>query len=153
MARSLNKAQIIGNLGADPELRYTGSGTAVANMRVATNESYKDRDGNLVEKTSWHRVVAWGRLAEICGEYLKKGSQVYFEGRLTYGEYEHKDGYTVYTFEITAQEMMMLGDRGQSFDADGEERPARAGSKQGYASEKGGQGGGDPFGPDDDLPF
>ena len=74
MARSVNKVILIGNLGQDPELRYTGSGTAVCNMRIATNESYKDSSGELVEKTEWHNVVAWARLAEICGEYLKKGS-------------------------------------------------------------------------------
>ena len=79
---SLNKAMLIGRLGKDPELRYTGNGTAVCNLRIATNESYKDQDGQLVEKTEWHSVVAWSRLAEICGEYLKKGSRVYFEGSL-----------------------------------------------------------------------
>ena len=80
MARGINKVILVGNLGQDPELRYTGGGTAVCNMRIATSESYKDKDGNMVENTEWHTVVAWARLAEICGEYLKKGSQAYFEG-------------------------------------------------------------------------
>ena len=82
MARGINKVILVGNLGQEPELRYTGSGTAVCNMRLATNESYKDSNGQMVDKTEWHSVVAWARLAEICGEYLKKGSQVYFEGSL-----------------------------------------------------------------------
>lgn len=141
MARAINKATILGNLGSDPELRYTKSGTAVANMSVATNESYKDSDGELVEKTTWHRVTAWGRLAEICAEYLKKGSQVYFEGRMTHGEYENEDGQTVRTFEITAREMVMLGSP--------EGGSAR---KSGYASEQNGQKAA-PVADDDSLPF
>ena len=112
MARGINKVILIGNLGQDPELRYTGSGTAVCNMRLATNESYKDSDGNLVEKTEWHNVVAWSRLAEICNEYLRKGSQVYFEGSLQTRQWEDRDGNTRYTTEVKAREMMMLDSRG-----------------------------------------
>ncbi len=108
MARAVNKVILIGNLGQDPELRYTGNGTAVCNLRIATNESYKDQDGQLVEKTEWHSVVAWSRLAEICGEYLKKGSRVYFEGSLQTRSWENRDGHTRYTTEIKAREMMML---------------------------------------------
>ncbi|MDX1530658.1 MAG: single-stranded DNA-binding protein, partial [Rhodothermales bacterium] len=114
MARGVNKVILVGNLGQDPELRYTGSGTAVCNMRLATNESYKDSNGELVEKTEWHNVVAWARLAEICGEYLKKGSQVYFEGSLQTRQWEDREGQTRYTTEIKAREMMMLSDRGGS---------------------------------------
>ena len=114
MARSVNKVILIGNLGQDPELRYTGSGTAVCNLRLATNESYKDSNGELVEKTEWHSIVAWARLAEICGEYLKKGSQVYFEGSLQTRQWEDKDGQTRYTTEIKAREMMMLDSKGGS---------------------------------------
>ena len=116
MARGVNKVILIGNLGQDPELRYTGSGTAVCNLRIATNESYKDQDGQFVEKTEWHSVVAWSRLAEICGEYLKKGSRVYFEGSLQTRSWEDRDGNTRYTTEIKAREMMMLDNRvGQGF--------------------------------------
>ncbi len=147
MARSINKAIIIGNLGQDPELRYTGSGTAVCNMSVATNESYKDREGQLVEKTEWHNVVAWARLAEICGEYLKKGSRVYFEGQLQTRSWDDRDGNKKYTTEIKAREMMMLDDRGDSsgsYDGNGassQKQPAQVADS------------GDTFEPDDDLPF
>ncbi|GIV58708.1 MAG: single-stranded DNA-binding protein [Rhodothermaceae bacterium] len=117
MARGVNKVILIGNLGQDPELRYTGGGTAVCNMRLATNESYKDADGQWVERTEWHNVVAWGRLAEICNEYLKKGSQVYFEGSLQTRSWEDRDGNTRYTTEIKAREMMILGGRDADPDA------------------------------------
>ena len=106
MARGVNKAIIVGNLGADPETREAGNST-VCNFRVATNESYKDSTGMLVDKTEWHSVVAWGKLAEICGMYLKKGSQVCIEGSLQTRSYE-KDGVTKYTTEIKAKEMTML---------------------------------------------
>lgn len=106
MARGVNKAIIVGNLGADPESREAGNST-VCNFRVATNESYKDSTGTLVDKTEWHSVVAWGKLAEICGTYLKKGSQVYVEGSLQTRSYE-KDGVTKYTTEIKAREMTIL---------------------------------------------
>lgn len=109
---SLNKAMIIGRLGADPEVRYTQSNTAVANLSVATTEKYKDRNGELQENTEWHRVVAWGRLAEICQEYLKKGSLAYFEGPIQTREWEDKDGQKKYTTEIKALSMQMLDSRG-----------------------------------------
>lgn len=108
MARGINKVILVGNLGQDPELNYTGSGTAVCNMRLAVNESYKDKDGKLVEKTEWVSLVAWARLAEICGEYLKKGSKVYFEGSLQTRSYDDKDGVTKWVTEIKVREMMML---------------------------------------------
>jgi single-strand DNA-binding protein len=166
MARGVNKVILIGNLGQDPELRYTGSGTAVCNMRLATNESYKDRDGNLVERTEWHNIVAWARLGEVCNEYLRKGSQVYFEGSLQTNSWEDRDGNTRYTTEVKAREMMFLDSRG----GDG----AR-GSGGGFDRGRGGSGGSrddierqpsrqprapqqqrqqeDTFEPDDDLPF
>ncbi len=109
---SLNKAMIIGRLGADPEVRYTQSNTAVATMNVATSERYKDKNGELQENTEWHRVVAWSRLAEICQEYLKKGSLVYFEGPIQTREWEDKDGQKRYTTEIKALNMQMLDSRG-----------------------------------------
>lgn len=111
---SLNKAMIIGRLGADPEVRYTQSNTAVATMNVATSERYKDKNGELQENTEWHRVVAWSRLAEICQEYLKKGSLVYFEGPIQTREWEDKDGQKRYTTEIKALNMQMLDSRGSS---------------------------------------
>jgi len=111
---SLNKAMIIGRLGADPEVRYTQSNTAVATLSVATTERYKDRNGEQQESTEWHRVVAWSRLAEICQEYLKKGSLVYFEGPIQTRQWEDKDGRKRYTTEIKALNMQMLDTRGGS---------------------------------------
>jgi single-strand DNA-binding protein len=157
MARGINKVILIGNLGQDPELRYTGSGTAVCNMRLATNESYKDADGNMVDKTEWHTVVAWSRLAEICGEYLKKGSQVYFEGSLQTRSYDDKDGNTKFTTEIKAREMMMLSGKGDGNGfsggpSSGEEKSSRP--RAGAAKPSGGGSNSpDSFDPDDDLPF
>uniref|UniRef100_A0A7C3ZBM8 Single-stranded DNA-binding protein n=1 Tax=Desulfobacca acetoxidans TaxID=60893 RepID=A0A7C3ZBM8_9BACT len=109
--RGINKVILIGNLGADPEIRYTANGTAVARLNIATTESYIDKDGNRQEQTEWHRVVAWRKLAEICGQYLSKGKQVYIEGRLRTTSYE-KDGVKRYTTEIEAREMLMLGGTG-----------------------------------------
>lgn len=166
MARGINKVILVGNLGSDPELRYTGSGTAVCNFSVATTESYKDRDGNQVENTEWHRVVAWARLAEICGEYLSKGRQVYIEGQLQTRQWEDKDGNTRYTTEIKAREMQMLGSReggGGSSDDDGgsydqSPRPQRQASSNGggrpqQQSKPSGPSDDYSFEPDDDLPF
>jgi len=158
MARGINKVILIGNLGQDPELRYTGSGTAVCNMRIATSESYKDRDGNQVENTEWHTVVAWSRLAEICGEYLKKGRQVYIEGSLQTRQWEDRDGNTRYSTEIKAREMQMLGGRdgggGDDTNYDQSPRPQRQ-SNNAPKPKPAPAGGGDgyEFTPDDDLPF
>lgn len=112
MSRSLNKAQIIGNLGADPEIRSTTSGTRVATLSVATSRSWTDRSGQRQEKTEWHRVVCWDKLAEICERYLKRGDRVYIEGRIEYRQWEGQDGQTKYTTEIRAREMIMLGGSG-----------------------------------------
>jgi len=106
---SLNKAMIIGRLGADPEIRHTADGIAVATFNVATSEVRKDRNGNKQEKTEWHRIVAWRRLAEIAGEYLKKGRLVFVEGKIQSREYEGRDGIKRRTFEIVADNMKMLG--------------------------------------------
>lgn len=114
MSRSLNKAQIIGNLGADPEIRSTTSGTRVATLSVATSRSWTDRSGERQEKTEWHRVVCWDKLAEICERYLKRGDRVYIEGRIEYRQWEGQDGQTRYTTEIRAREMIMLGGSGDS---------------------------------------
>ena len=111
MARGVNKVILVGNLGGDPEVRYTSGGSAVANVTLATTESWKDKSsGEKQEKTEWHRVAFFGRLAEIAGEYLKKGSQIYVEGSLRTREWE-KDGVKRYTTEIVANEMQMLGGR------------------------------------------
>lgn len=110
---SLNKAMIIGRLGQDPEVRYTQSNTAVANFSVATSERYKDKNGEWQETTEWHRIVAWGRTAEICQEYLQKGSQVYIEGPIQTREWEDKDGQKRYTTEIKALVMTMLSTKGE----------------------------------------
>ena len=151
MARGVNKVILVGNLGQDPELRYTGSGTAVCNMRLATNESYKDSSGEWVERTEWHNVVAWARLAEICNEYLTKGSQVYFEGSLQTRNYDDKDGNTRYVTEVKAREMMMLSGRGGGSGSFGSGTPARqtatATATAGGDTEEVG------FEPDDELPF
>ncbi|HJP36938.1 MAG: single-stranded DNA-binding protein [Gammaproteobacteria bacterium] len=113
MARGVNKVTLIGNLGADPEVRYTNNGSAVANIRLATAESWRDKEtGEQQERTEWHRVVFFSRLAEIVGEYLKKGSQVYVEGRIQTRKWQDRDGNDRYTTEIVANEMQMLGGRG-----------------------------------------
>ena len=113
MARGVNKAIIVGNLGRDPEVRYSASGSAIANVTVATTDSWKDRQsGERQERTEWHRVVFFNRLAEIAGEYLKKGSQVFIEGRIQTRKWEDKDGNERWTTEIVANEMQMLGSRG-----------------------------------------
>jgi len=111
MARGINKVILVGNLGGDPETRYTPSGTAITSIRIATSESWKDKNtGEQQERTEWHRVDFFGRLAEIAGEYLKKGRQVYVEGKLRTDEYE-KDGVKRYSTKIVADEMQMLGGR------------------------------------------
>lgn len=113
--KSLNKVTLIGNLGKDPELRYTNSGVAVATFSVATNEQWKDSDGNLQERTEWHNIVAWQKLAEICAEYLKKGSKVYIEGRLQSRSWDDKNtGQKRYTTEVIANEMIMLDAKGSN---------------------------------------
>jgi single-strand DNA-binding protein len=111
---SVNKAILIGNLGRDPEVRYTPSGTAVANFSLATTENWTNRDGEQQSRTEWHRIVAWGRLGEICGEYLSKGSQVYIEGSIQTNEWEDQEGNKRKTTEIRAWRMQMLGGRAQA---------------------------------------
>jgi single-strand DNA-binding protein len=112
MARGVNKVILVGNLGKDPEMKYTASGAAIANITVATSESWNDKQtGEKVEKTEWHRVVFFRRLAEIVGEYLRKGSQVYIEGKLQTRKWQDQNGQDRYTTEIVASEMQMLGGR------------------------------------------
>ena len=113
----VNKVILIGNLGKDPEVRYSQAGAAIASFNVATTETWKKQDGTKEELTEWHRIVAFGRLGEICGEYLSKGSKVFIEGRLQTRKWDDKDGNTKYTTEIVAREMKMLSPRGSSGDS------------------------------------
>ncbi|NOY52140.1 MAG: single-stranded DNA-binding protein [Deltaproteobacteria bacterium] len=112
--RSLNRVQLIGRLGKNPEVRYTSNGSSVANFTMATNESWIGKDGQKNERTEWHNIVAWGKLGEICGEYLTKGKQIYIEGRLTTRSWEDRDGKKRYTTEVKADNMIMLGGPGAS---------------------------------------
>lgn len=115
----LNKAMVIGRLGKDPEVRATQGGTKVANFSVATSKKWKDKKGDAHEETQWHRIIAWGKLAEICEKYLKKGKQVYIEGELQTREWKDKEGVTKYTTEIVASNLQMLGNK----DGGGEQPP------------------------------
>ncbi|MCK9379818.1 MAG: single-stranded DNA-binding protein [Sulfuritalea sp.] len=114
---SVNKVILVGNLGADPEMRYLPSGEAVANLRLATTDSWKDKDGNKQEATEWHRVSFFGRQAEVCGQYLKKGSQIYVEGSIRTRKWQDKEGQDRYTTEIRGDRMQMLGGRQGMGDA------------------------------------
>jgi single-strand DNA-binding protein len=142
---SLNKAMIIGRLGADPEVRYTQSNTAVATMNIATTEKYRDSNGEMQESTEWHRVVAWNKLAEICQKYVKKGSQIYVEGPIQTRQWEDKEGQKRYTTEIKVLTLQLLDSRPDGGESRGE-RSASVGK-------------GAPTAPviddsvDDDLPF
>jgi len=155
---SVNKVIIIGNLGRDPETRYMPDGGAITNISVATTDVWKDKNGEKQEKTEWHRVAFFGKLAEIAGEYLKKGSQVYVEGRLQTRKWQDKDGADKYTTEIVANAMQMLGSRQGMGGADrGGERDAGgdpgAGASKGGARPAAAKAGGkfDDF--EDDIPF
>ena len=148
MARGINKVILIGNLGNDPEVKYTAGGSAVANVTIATSENWKDKaTGENQERTEWHRVVFFGRLAEIVGEYLKKGSQIYIEGRLQTRKWQDKEGQDRYTTEIMADAMQMLGSR--SGMGGPEMREPSAGGESRSAKKPAGQ-----FQDmDDDIPF
>lgn len=147
MARGINKVIVVGNLGQDPETRYMPSGAAVTNMTVATNETWKDKQtGEQKERTEWHRVAMFGRLAEIAAEYLRKGSQVYIEGKLRTRKWQDKNGQDRYTTEIIADEMQMLGGGRSSSGA-----PASSGGGSSAPSGPAPAPSGDDF--DDDIPF
>jgi single-strand DNA-binding protein len=171
MARGINKVILIGNLGQDPETRSTPGGTTVTNLRIATSESWRDKaSGEMKEQTEWHTVVLWNKLGEIAGEYLRKGSQVYIEGRLRTRKWQDKSGNDRYSTEIVANEMQMMGGRGggapsetrdsrdRTDEGSGEGGRSYAGESRGSSSSGGGAsapaggaaGGGD-F--DDDIPF
>lgn len=125
MAKSVNKVILIGNLGKDPEVKYTPSGVPVAKFSLATNERYKDKSGEWQDRTEWHNIVAWQRLAEIVGEYVKKGSKIYIEGRLQTSSWEDKQsGEKKYRTEIIANDLVLLGGRGGDSDGEGRSRGA-----------------------------
>jgi single-strand DNA-binding protein len=151
---SVNKVILIGNLGRDPEVRYMPSGDAVANISIATTESWKDKNGEKQEQTEWHRVALFGKTAEIAGEYLKKGSQVYIEGRLQTRKWTDKEGQERYTTEIRADRMQMLGSRSGGSERmpspDEERAPAPAGNKKPASA---GKSGGNLEDMEDDIPF
>jgi single-strand DNA-binding protein len=152
MARGINQVILIGNLGADPETRAMPSGTTVANLRVATSESWRDKQsGEQQERTEWHRVALFGRLAEIAGEYLRKGSQVYIEGSLRTRKWQDKQGNDRYSTEIVGNDLQMLGGRGGAGAAPAAAGAAGAGAPS-YAEESAGGGSrSEEF--DDDIPF
>jgi len=140
--KSLNKVTLIGNLGKDPELSYTPSGVAVAKFSVATGEKWKDQEGNLQEHTEWHNIVAWRKLAEICGQYLKKGSKVYLEGKLQTRSWDDKNtGVKRYTTEVIADDLIMLDSKGGGGSSNNAVDSAPAVSSENQSAEK------------DDLPF
>jgi single-strand DNA-binding protein len=148
MAAGVNKVILIGNLGRDPELRYTQSGQAVANFSLATSEQFSKKDGTRDERTEWHRIVAWGRTAELCAQYLSKGRTVYVEGRLQTREWENKEGQKQRTTEVVAQSVQFLGGPRSGGGGGG------AGGSGGSGGGGGGQDGGyDAPPPDDDIPF
>ena len=178
MARGINKVILIGNLGGDPEVRYTPGGAAVANVTLATNESWNDREGQRQERTEWHRLVFWSKLAEIVGQYLKKGSKIYVEGRLQTRSWDDQSGQKKYTTEIVVSDMQMLDGRGEGGGggmggapgggpppADGGDfgqggggggggfSPPPAGAGDGGSGGGSGGGGGGAAAEDDDLPF
>jgi single-strand DNA-binding protein len=134
----VNKVILVGNLGSDPEMRYTAGGTAVCKFSLATSRRFTGKDGQKQEKTEWHRIVAWGKLGEICGQYLAKGKQVVIEGRIEYGSYE-KEGVKHYTTDIIAENMQMLGSAGGQSSRAPEPEP-------GFGPPEGGV-------PEDDIPF
>ena len=147
MAAGVNKVILVGNLGSDPELRSTPSGTSVCEFRLATNESWKGKDGQSQDRTEWHRIVVWGRLGENCSKFLSKGRQVFLEGRLQTRSWEDKEGNKRYTTQIVARDVQFLGSGGGGGQRGGDGPPPPT-DDFGAASGGGFGGGGD-----DDIPF
>lgn len=142
MARGVNKVIIVGHLGADPETRFTGNGTAITSLRIATSENWTDKQsGEKQERTEWHRVKLFGKLAEIAGEYLKKGRQVYIEGSLRTDKYTDKDGVERFSTDIIAAEMQMLGGNGGEGGQGGGQQRQGSSQGQGRGQQSGGYGG------------
>ena len=158
---SVNKVILVGRLGRDPETRYTGGGQAVANFSLATDETYKDRNGERQKRTEWHRITAWGKLAEICQQYLKKGTMVYIEGRIQSREWQDKEGQKRTSFDIVANTMKMLSSRGEAAAAGagmggGASRAADDSEPPAAPADDFSGGGAHPSGPeisDEDIPF
>ena len=146
MARGINKVILVGNLGNDPETKYTQGGMAVTTISLATTSVRKDRDGNNQERTEWHRVKLFGKLGEIAGEYLRKGRQVYIEGSIRYDKFTGQDGVEKYTTDIVANEMQMLGGRGDGGERQQSSRPQRSAAPSQSSPS------GSDFA-DDDIPF
>jgi single-strand DNA-binding protein len=154
MARGINKVILVGNLGADPDTRYMPSGKAVTNIRIATSESWKDKQtGDTQERTEWHSVVLYDKLGEIAAEYLRKGAQVYIEGSLRTRKWQDKEGKDRYTTEIIAQNMQMLGGRGGGGGFGGGDEPPRRSSSRPAQDERASAPPPDDGGFDDDIPF
>jgi single-strand DNA-binding protein len=149
MAGGVNKVILVGNLGADPDMRYTPGGAGVCELRLATNETWNDKNGQRQERTEWHRVVVWGKRAELCAKYLSKGRQCYVEGRLRTRSWDDKDGNKRYTTEVVATDVQFLGG-GSGGGARGGDVPPPAEPEGG---DWGGGGGSIGGGPDDDIPF
>lgn len=145
----VNRVILVGNLGKDPELRYTGSGAAVCNFSLATSESFKDRDGKRQTKTEWHNIVVWRELAEICGKYLHKGKQIYCEGKIETRQWEDRDGNKRYTTEIVISQMHMVGgrgdDQGHNSDSSGHSQPQQQAAAPQHDEPS--------YNPDDEIPF
>jgi single-strand DNA-binding protein len=157
MAGGVNKVILVGNLGADPEMRYTPSGAGVCELRLATSDSWTDKNGQKQERTEWHRVVVWGKRAEVCAKYLSKGRQVYVEGRIQTRSWDDKDGNKRYMTEVIANDVQFLGGKdGGGARRGGDEAGPPAPDPDFYAAGGGGfggGGGGGGGGPDDDIPF
>jgi single-strand DNA-binding protein len=156
MAGGVNKVILVGHLGADPDMRYTPSGQGVCELRLATSESWNDKNGQRQERTEWHRIVVWGKRAEVCSKYLAKGRQVFVEGRIQTRNYDDKDGNKRYITEIIANDVQFLGG-GSGGGAGGkrndEPPPPSEGDFAGFGGGGGGGAGGGGGGPDDDIPF
>ena len=162
MAGGVNKVILVGNLGADPDMRYTPSGQGVCELRIATSESWNDKNGQRQERTEWHRIVVWGKRAEVCSKYLSKGRQVFVEGRIQTRTYDDKDGNKRYITEIIAADVQFLGGGGREGGGGGGGRESGAGGQRNDGpppsdGDFGGYGGGGNTGgsggPDDDIPF
>jgi single-strand DNA-binding protein len=156
-SRSLNRVTLLGRVGKDPEVRYTASGKAVATFTLATSQRWRDQDGNDQERTEWHRIVAWGRLGEICGEYLGKGKQAYIEGRIQSRDWEDQDGNKRTTFEIIASDLILLGGPASDHGSRSETPEKKPSSGQGRPSSpqkgRGEDRGYFPPPPEDEIPF
>lgn len=153
MAGGVNKAILIGNLGADPEVRFTPGGQPVANFRIATSESWTDKSGQKQERTEWHRIVVWGKLAELCGEYLAKGRQCFVEGRLQTREWTDKENRKNYTTEIIANNVVFLGARDPAAAGGYRGKPRNGSEEYGAPPPAGAEDAANPPATEDDIPF